>query len=83
MKTDYQLNNGKIATLIGFDDWSRPVMEYKSESGVHRFVLVDNTMHASSNHGEPDYPLSEAFQLKEYDFDFAKGIFIKKEEADS
>ncbi len=77
--TQLKLNNGGGVKFKGLDDFYRPIMQYKAtDKKPTTLLIVDNIMHTQCN-GEPDYPLSEALQLKDYDYDFLKGEFVLKD----
>ncbi len=73
----YKLNNEEEVKFKGLDEWSRPVMEYIKNGVKHTILIVDNVMHSQTN-GEPDYPLSSDMQLRDYDFNFSTGEFVRK-----
>lgn len=58
-----KLNNGTVATFVGYDDWSRPL--YKLENGI---TVVSTEFDGSHLHsrttdwGEPISPLKDEWQ---------------------
>ena len=75
----YKLNNGREVEFKGLDERSRPILEYKTVSGHKvKLLIVDNVVHTQSNE-KPDSPTSYEYQLRDYDFNFSTGEFVKKD----
>jgi hypothetical protein len=59
---DLLLNNGKIAKLIGCDDFSNLKYKVQIVKDYIELVLVDGLLHSFNDFGEPIKPVSNEFQ---------------------